>query len=220
MKKELYVRKGAGLAKATIRNYSGSDFKGLIDVQKACFPPPFPEELHWNEEQLASHVSLFPQGALCAEVNGVIVGSMTGLVVDMADYAHNHSWASVTDDGYIRNHNPHGNTLYVVDIAVVPEYRSAGLAKWMMSSLYETVVHLGLDRLLGGGRMPGYGARAGEATPEQYVEKVLTGEWNDPVVSFLLRCGRMPVGIAADYLEDEQSGNYALIMEWRNPFKH
>lgn len=219
MKKELYVRSGEGLVPATIRNYGSNDFKELIDVQEACFPPPFPKELLWSEEQLASHVALFPQGALCAEVNGVIVGSITSLIVDMAEYGHDHSWAAVTDDGYIRGHNPQGDTLYVVDIAVAPDYRSAGLGKWMMSSLYETVVHLGLERLLGGGRMPGYGARAGEATPEQYVAKVLSGEWNDPVISFLLRCGRMPVGIASDYLEDEQSKNHAVLMEWRNPFK-
>lgn len=219
MRKELYIRSGEGLAKAVIRNYDRSDFKGLIDVQKACFPPPFPEELLWNEEQLASHVTLFPQGAICAEVNGVIVGSMTGLIVHMSDYGQDHSWANVTDNGYIRNHNPGGDTLYVVDIAVAPEYRSSGLGKWMMVSLYETVVHLGLDRLLGGGRMPGYEARAGEATPEQYVEKVIAGEWNDPVISFLLRCGRLPAGITANYLEDEQSKNYAVLMEWRNPFK-
>jgi len=219
MRKELYVRSEGRLVKAVIRNYGRDDFAGLIDVQKACFPPPFPEDLLWNEEQLACHVETFPEGAICAEIDGVIVGSMTGLIVDMADYGHDHSWSAVTDDGYIRNHNPRGQTLYVVDIGVVPAYRQSGLGKWMMQTLYETVVHLGLDRLLGGGRIPGYGERAGMATPEQYVAKVLSGEWNDPVISFLLRCGRMPVGIADGYLEDEQSLNYAVLMEWRNPFK-
>ncbi|WP_214629778.1 GNAT family N-acetyltransferase [Paenibacillus agaridevorans] len=219
MRKELYVRSEGRLVKAVIRNYGRDDFAGLIDVQKACFPPPFPEDLLWNEEQLACHVETFPEGAICAEIDGVIVGSMTGLIVDMADYGHDHSWSAVTGDGYIRNHNPRGQTLYVVDIGVVPTYRQSGLGKWMMQTLYETVVHLGLDRLLGGGRMPGYGERVGTATPEQYVAKVLSGEWNDPVISFLLRCGRMPVGIADGYLEDEQSLNYAVLMEWRNPFK-
>lgn len=219
MRKELYVRSEGRLVKAVIRNYGVPDFEGLIDVQKACFPPPFPEELLWNEEQLASHVSIFPDGAICAEIDGVIIGSMTGLIVDMNDFGHDHSWATVTDEGYIRNHNPKGNTLYVVDIGVIPAFRKSGIGKWMMQSLYETVVHLGLDRLLGGGRMPGYAERASMATPEEYVSKVLSGEWNDPVISFLLRCGRMPVGIANNYLEDEESLNYAVLMEWRNPFK-
>jgi hypothetical protein len=35
----------------------------------------------------------------------------------------------------------------------------------------------------------------------------------------MLRCGRPPAGIASEYVEDEQSLNYAVLMEWRNPFK-
>jgi Acetyltransferases len=219
MKKELYVQMEGKPRKVVIRRYGEDDFRALVDVQKASFPPPFPSDLWWKEDQLREHVSRFPEGALCAEADGQIVGSMTGLIVDMNDYAEKHHWEDVTDGGYIRNHNPSGDTLYVVDICVVPAWRKSGVGKWMMQTMYETVVHLGLARLLGGGRMPGYGARAGEATPEQYVAKVLSGEWNDPVISFLLRCGRMPVGIAEHYLEDEQSLNYAVLMEWRNPFR-
>jgi len=51
------------------------------------------------------------------------------------------------------------------------------------------------------------------------VEKVTRGELRDPVLTFLLRCGRMPVGVARNYLEDEESLNPAALMEWRNPFR-
>jgi hypothetical protein len=85
--------------------------------------------------------------------------------------------------------------------------------------MYDVVVHLGLDRLLGGGRMPGFHIHAEKMTPEQYAEKVMSGELRDPVISFLLRSGRTPVAVVPDYLEDEESLNYALLMEWRNPFK-
>jgi hypothetical protein len=54
--------------------------------------------------------------------------------------------------------------------------------------------------------------------PEEYVRQVLAGDLKDPVISFLMRCGRTPVGVAADYLEDEDSRNFALLMEWKNPF--
>ncbi|WP_084134652.1 GNAT family N-acetyltransferase [Paenibacillus harenae] len=191
----------------------------MIDVQRASFPPPFPEELWWNEEQLNEHVTRFPEGAICAEIEGRLIGSMTGLIVALKDNGHSHDWESITGGGYIRNHNPDGDTLYVVDICVIPEYRQSGIGKWLMQTMYETVVQHGLLRLLGGGRMPGYGARKLEVSPEQYLENVLMGIWKDPVISFLLRCGRMPVGIARNYLEDEQSGNHAVLMEWRNPFK-
>ena len=55
-------------------------------------------------------------------------------------------------------------------------------------------------------------------TPEQYVEQVCSGERKDPVLTFLLRCGRLPIGVARDYLDDEESAGCAALMEWRNPF--
>ncbi|NKE05475.1 GNAT family N-acetyltransferase [Mesobacillus selenatarsenatis] len=217
--KELYVFDSNKPIKAIIRSYTKDDFEQLITVQKEAFPPPFPEELLWNTEQLNNHITLFPEGALCVEIEGRIAGSMTGLIVQLAKGDEDHSWADITDNGYIRNHDPEGNTLYIVDICISPAYRKLSLGKWMMQSMYETVVQLGLDRLLGGGRMPGYHQHSADMTIDQYAEKVLQGELKDPVVSFLLRCGRTPVKPVANYLEDEESLNYGMLMEWKNPFK-
>ncbi|MFD0958058.1 GNAT family N-acetyltransferase [Paenibacillus chungangensis] len=202
-----------------IRNYTVSDIAELIAIQAECFPPPFPSELWWNEQQLKGHIALFPEGALCVEVGGELAGSLTGLRVDFNPAHPAHKWEEITDNGYIRNHNPLGNTLYIVDISVRPKHRKLGLGKHMMQAMYGVVIQLGLDRLLGGGRMPGYHKAAAELTPEQYVSEVIRGERRDPVLSFLLRCGRTPVSLVADYLDDEESLHYALLMEWRNPFK-
>ncbi len=162
MRKQLIVYVSGKPVPATIRNYSLADVEGMIAVQRECFPPPFPSGLWWNEDQLREHVTRFPEGALCAEIGGRLVGSMTALLVSEAAASGTHSWESVTDGGYIRNHDPNGTTLYVVDLCVVPEYRKAGIGKWLMQTMYEVVVHLGLKRLLGGGRMPGYSRYAGE----------------------------------------------------------
>jgi ribosomal protein S18 acetylase RimI-like enzyme len=217
-RKEFFVFDQDKPVPVVIRNYEEKDFPGLIRIQQECFPPPFPSELWWNEEQLKNHVTLFPQGALCIEVNGEIAGSMTGLLVDFDPQHPEHSWEDITDNGYIRNHNPNGNTLYVVDIGVRPAFRKLGLGKWLMFSMYDVVVHLKLERLLGGGRMPGYHKHANDMTPEKYIESVVKGELKDPVITFLLRCGRTPVKVVANYLEDEESNNFGTLMEWKNPF--
>ncbi|CAM5203216.1 Acetyltransferase (GNAT) family protein OS=Ureibacillus acetophenoni OX=614649 GN=SAMN05877842_10510 PE=4 SV=1 [Ureibacillus acetophenoni] len=112
------------------------------------------------------------------------MSSLTGLCVNFDPTHPNHSWAEATDDGYITNHDPNGNTLYIVDISVRPAYRSLGLGKIMMQSMYHIVIQLGLDRLLGGGRMPGYHKVAHEMTANEYVEAVLAGKIHDPVISF------------------------------------
>lgn len=217
--KKQYVFQDGKPVEAVVRNYGTEDFEQLIAIQQESFPPPFPADLWWNEEQLANHVKLYPEGAICVEVNGEIVGSITGLLVDF-DPAHpEHKWEEVTDDGYIRNHQPDGLTLYIVDICVKPSFRKLDLGRLLMQAMYDRVIHDGLDRVLGGGRMPGYHRYADEMSPQLYIEKVVAGELKDPVISFLLRSGRTPVAVIPDYLEDEESRNYALLMEWQNPFK-
>ncbi|KMJ57060.1 acetyltransferase [Bacillus sp. LL01] len=217
-RKEVYVFDQDKPVKAVIRNYQETDFEHLIRVQQECFPPPFPSDLWWNEEQLKNHVDLFPEGALCVELEGEIIGSITGLRVDYVPGEPDHSWEQITDNGYIRNHQSEGNTLYVVDISVSPCYRKLGLGKLLMQSMYEVVIQLGMERLLGGGRMPHYHKYEDKMSADIYLEKVVSGEIKDPVITFLLRCGRSPVKVVRNYLEDEESRNHAILMEWKNPF--
>lgn len=216
--KELYLFDSDTPRRAVIRNYTEKDFPALIDIQRESFPPPFPSELWWKEEQLLNHVTLFPEGALLIDVEGVVAGSMTGLIVHFDPDHPQHTWEEITDHGYIRNHRPDGDTLYVVDISVRPSYRKMGLGRWLMQSMYEVVVYKGLKRLLGGGRMPGHHKKAAEMSADEYLSKVVKGELKDPVITFLLRCGRTPLGVIPNYLEDEESMNYAALMEWKNPF--
>ncbi|MGM0844863.1 MAG: GNAT family N-acetyltransferase [Bacillota bacterium] len=216
--KNMFVFKGDKPHKAVVRNYTHSDFPGLIRVQQESFPPPFPSDLWWNEEQLSNHIKLFPEGALCIEIEGKIAGSVTGMITQYDANDFKHPWSQMTDDGYINTHHPDGNALYIVDIGVSPRYRGLGLGKALMQSMYEVVIHLQLERLLGGGRMPGYLKAADKLTAAQYLDAVVQGEMHDKVISFLLHCGRLPVGVIPEYLEDEESRNYAALMEWKNPF--
>lgn len=216
--KKLFVFNENKPIKSVIRNYQEADFNELIHIQKESFPPPFPSELWWNKEQLHNHITLFPEGALCIEVDGKIAGSITSLLVDFDPNHPDHKWVEITDNGYIRNHKKDGKTLYIVDICVSPSYRKLGLGKILMQSMYEIVVQHRLERLLGGGRISGYHKHSTHLTAPDYVAKVLEGSLRDPVITFLLHCGRTPVHLVENYLEDEESCDYGLLMEWKNPF--
>ncbi|HSJ38238.1 MAG TPA: GNAT family N-acetyltransferase [Planococcus sp. (in: firmicutes)] len=216
--KEQFVFQDGTIHKAIIRNYREGDFKGLIDIQRECFPPPFPDELLWNEKQLSSHLAHYPEGALCVEIDGQLVGSLTGMLTDFDRHNLAHSWEEVTDRGSIATHKPEGKSFYIVDTGIKPAFRKMDLGKLLQQSAYERVIEDRLERVIGGGRMPGYKRFSEEMTAEQYAGKVLNGEMKDPVITFLMRSGRTPVGLLKDYLDDEDSGNYALLMEWKNPF--
>jgi len=56
-------------------------------------------------------------------------------------------------------------------------------------------------------------------TPDEYIRAVTEGKIKDPVITFLLRCGRKPLAIVENYLDDEESHHHGVLMEWKNPFK-
>lgn len=215
--KEFFIFRNDKPVKAIIRSYTQKDFNDLIQIQKESFPPPFPSELWWNKKQLQNHITLFPEGALCIEIEGVICGSITSLIVDMNNKV-SHTWEAITDNGYISNHNEKGNTLYVVDICVTPSCRSLGIGKLLMQSLYELVIHKDLLQLQAGCRIPGYHLVSNIYSPLQYMNNVIDGTIHDVVMSFFMKCGSKPESIVYNYLEDEESHNCAVLMEWKNPF--
>lgn len=213
------MKEGApGLVESVvIRPYTAADIPELIEIQRECFPPPYPQEQLWTPDHLESHIRIFPEGQLCAAVGSVLAGSCTNLIVDFRYDDPDHSWAEITGDGYIRTHTPRGNSLYGVDIAVRPAFRGQGIARRLYQARFDLVRRLGLVRFLAAGRMPGYHRYAGELTPDEYAAKVVAGELADPVITPQLRAGLRPVRVIHDYIPDVESGNCALLLEWRNP---
>lgn len=216
-RKQLFTFNGTRPVPTVIRRYKEKDFDELVSIQRESLSPP--DKQGWRMEQLHSHIAMFPEGCLCAEVEGKVAGSMTGCLVDLDPSNPEHTWHAITDNGFIRNHKKDGNTLYIVDICVRPAFRRLKLGYWLIQSMYEVAIALEVPRVVGGGRMPGYVAYADKLSPEQYMEKVVQGELTDPVITFLMHAGRTPLKVLPDYLRgDRDSCCYAVLTEWKNPF--
>jgi GNAT superfamily N-acetyltransferase len=201
-----------------IRNYKRNDFKAIRQIERECYPPPFPETDLWDDVQLSRHVEVFPEGAICAEFQGEIVGSMTTLIIDDRK-GTTLDWDEMTAEGNLKGrHNENGRSLYVADMIVSPKHRKLGIGRLLMQAVYFLVIELELERLLGSVRMPGYHKVADLMTPEAYLEEVVSGIRRDPVITFMLKCGRKPIRVVHNYMEDHLSRNCAVLMEWRNPF--
>ncbi|MDV2886957.1 GNAT family N-acetyltransferase [Alkalihalophilus pseudofirmus] len=203
------------MSKLNIRPYTLEDYEGLLDVQKEAFPPPFPEELWWSKEQIRSHVETFPKGALVAEIDGVIVGSATSLIIQYTGEPH--TWDEVSDKGFIRrSHNPHGDSLYGIDVCVRPSYRGRGIAGALYEARKEVVEELELTRFLAGCRVPNYHEYAQHLDIDSYIKKVHSGEIHDLVLSFMIKQGLTPLQALPNYLDDDESLDYAVLVEWQN----
>lgn len=197
-----------------VRNTRPEDFKAIIDLTRRVYTGSPP----WNEEQLASHLRVFPEGQFVALLGAQLVGSASSLIVWWNDYDMEMTWRDFTAAGYFTNHDPaHGRTLYGAEVMVDPDFQGYGIGKKLYRSRRELAERLGLLRIRAGARLRGFHKYASEMSAEDYVIKVVRGELGDPTLSFQLRQGFHVLAVVQNYLRhDPESLGWAAVIEWIN----
>ncbi len=171
----------------------------------------------WKQDQYTSQITRFPQGQIAIEDNGKLVAAALSMIVDYNRFGDMHTYAQITGDGYLTHHDPHGDTLYGVDIFVHPQYRGLRLGRRLYDARKELCRNLNLRRFIAGGRIPGYAEYADTFTPVRYIEEVKNREIFDPVLSFQLLNGFHVRKVLTGYLPvDADSKGYATLLEWVN----
>jgi predicted amidohydrolase/GNAT superfamily N-acetyltransferase len=205
-----------------VREATRTDIPDLVELNRASYPTMAEDNVVWREAHLLSHLRVFPQGQLVAEVKGKIVGAAASLIVNLGpDSLRGHTWAGITDSGYFTNHDPHGDTLYGADVYVHPEARGKGVGAALYEARRQLCRRLNLRRILAGGRLWNYSDHADDYPAEEYAQRVAAGEIKDLVLSFQLREGFILRGVMPNYLRDKRSHNHASLIEWLNPdYKH
>lgn len=200
--------------KVEILPLSASWVKGAVALQSACFPPPFPPELLWQDDHLVKHLEVFPEGQFVAVCGGQVVGSASSMRVSPSAWLAPHTWDELTGGLHLTRHDPSGSLLYGVDISVHPDFRGRGIARMLYQARFSLVKTLSLEGFVTICRLPGFSA-SGLASVEDYAASVVRGEITDPTLTPLLRLGLCCMGIASDCMEDEESGNSGARLEWR-----
>src|SRR5512132_3169442 len=92
-----------------VRNTRPSDFEGIASLCRTTYPDTPP----WTEEQLGSHLHLFPEGQFIAVMGEEerVVGMAASLVVNWEHYRMLTDWETFTGHGMFSNHDPKGRTL-------------------------------------------------------------------------------------------------------------
>jgi predicted amidohydrolase/ribosomal protein S18 acetylase RimI-like enzyme len=196
-----------------VRRLRLSDFDDLVALQERCFLKMKP----WLREQFESQLRLFPEGQIGIEMDEKLVASSGSLIVDYSDYTDWNDWMALSGGGYIRNHDPEGDTLYGIEIMVDPDSRGMKLSRRLYDARKEICRDRNLARMLIGGRIPNFTAHADRMTAKEYVQKVMEKAIYDPVLTAQLSNGFLLRQLVPDYLpNDEDSGGYATCMEWPN----
>ena len=196
-----------------IRQMEFNDIKRLLAMQELCFPGMEP----WEEAQLKSHLTIFPEGQLIAELDGEIIGSCSSLIINFDEYDDRHTWDDVTDEGYITNHNPDGYNMYGIEVMVHPGYRRMKVGQRLYEARKDLARELNLKSIILGGRIPNYHKHAAEMSPREYVDSVSRHKIYDPVLTFQLMNDFTLMRVNPNYLPDDKaSKKYATLMEWNN----
>lgn len=197
-----------------IRNTQLEDIPALIALQKRIYP----DIPSWEPEELARQIQTFPQGQLMVEMDGEVVGCASALVVVWDEWAEAHTWKEITSNGTFRTHTPEGKTLYGAEVFVDPDVQGLGVGHLLYEGRRNICRQMNLKRIIACGRLPGYHEHATEMTPEFYAQKVVWGDFKDPVLSFQIREGFSYCGIIEGYIpEDTESVGNAAIIVWLNP---
>lgn len=198
-----------------IRQAQFRDIKEIIRIEKEAWP----KGLRAIKEMFHSRLKTFPEGFLCAVMNGEIQGFVVTQILDYDIRSSSLSWQQATDHGYIRKtHNPNGDTLYGVSLSV-----SARAEKTVAVALLETtgklVIKYGLKQGVFGSRIPRYHRYAAKMPVEKYIKaKTRTGRLLDPELGIYQSVGLKPVRIISGYIEDPESLDYGILVVWENPF--
>ncbi len=199
----------------TTRQTRPEDFPGIIRICLAVYPESRP----WREDQLASHLNVFPDGQLVAVTEDErVVGVASSLIILWSDYDVTGGWADFTDRGMFTNHDPaQGRTLYGAEVMVDPSEQGSGIGHMLYAARREIARRCGLLRIRAGARLRGYGEYAGEMDADSYIRKVVAGELGDPTLSFQLKEDFHVLALVPNYLgSDSESQGYAAVIEWLN----
>jgi ribosomal protein S18 acetylase RimI-like enzyme len=196
------------------------DLDQAVSLQKLAFPPPFSEDLHWDQEHLEGHIALFPEGQFVAESEGKIVGTCSNTIISEERWLARENWYRTVGGPKLNGFLPTGSTLYGIDITVHPDYRRLGVGRQFYRTRYELVEMRGLLRYGTGCRLPDFRAQGAGLTLEQYANRVVLGEITDRTLTPLLSYGLRFLGIIRNYMPDYESDDAAALLEHpRQEFK-
>jgi len=171
----------------------------------------------WHPQHVEAHLDRFPDGQLVASINGRLVASSTSFRTTRQRALDAHTWMSITGGAGLPAHDPDGDVLYGLEIAVDPHAQGLGLAKLVYRGRKVLARRLGCSAIVLGGRMAGWeDAREDEPdlTPRTYVQDVAEGRREDPVIGLQLDAGFEPRGVLENYVRDRAAGHHAALMVW------
>jgi predicted amidohydrolase/ribosomal protein S18 acetylase RimI-like enzyme len=206
--------KGSREERLLIRPLRVDDLPSIRALHERCFPGIG----SWTEDQLRNHLKVFPEGQIGIDLDGELVATSSSTLVEGSAYQDSHTYRQVSGGGNINTHDPEGDMLYGIDLAVDPRFRGYRMSRRIYDARKQFVRDRNLRGIMIGGRVPNFHRYAAEMSIADYMRRVVAKELRDPTVNAQLANGFTIRRVLPGYLpSDEESHGHAILMEWINP---
>lgn len=175
----------------------------------------------FSADDILAHTKRFPEGQFVAiRISGPGAGHAVGMAVTLRTSrpptAPILPWMHAIGDLRISAHEPDGDWLYGVEMAVRPMYQGHGIGAALYEARFDLVRKLNLRGWYAVGMLMGYSQHADELDVGEYGEKVIAGELKDPTVTMQMNRGFHAERVITDYVDEPAAGNAGVLIAWEN----
>lgn len=170
-----------------------------------------------GEEAIREQLKHFPEGQFVALYNEALVVALAATMrTSYPPTEDPHDWMDAIGGLGIPNHEPDGDWLYGVEMAVRRDYQKQGIGSAMYQARFDLVTRLNLKGWYAGGMLMGYHNYAEQMTVKEYGEKVIQREMVDPTVTMQMNRGFEAWQVIENYLDEPPAGDAAVLIVWKN----
>ncbi|PIT90589.1 MAG: hypothetical protein COU22_01355 [Candidatus Komeilibacteria bacterium CG10_big_fil_rev_8_21_14_0_10_41_13] len=203
-------------------------FSDLYSIQAIEQQAYGPDGLAVPIEVMAYRLAHSPQSFWVAELNGLITGYITGVIIQFDPNSPPKSRAQAL--GYqepqaatYEGLSGRGNTLYVASIAVQPKFINKGIGTALIKSTQQFVATKGLQYRLAGLRIAGYRDycdKLGNISATEYCDlKNQHGLLQEPWLRLYTGLGFKFLKVQEEYYPpDQASKGYGALLVWQPKF--
>lgn len=207
-----------------ITNTQPEHAEGASETVKLAFglPADFRHEDCLEPSDFLAHQQQFPEGQFAAVMRSpgrpdFVIGVAATMRTQYAPTAAPKGWKQMLGSLRVENHQPHGQWLYGVEMAVRPEYRKHGIGTALYEARFDLVRRIGLKGWYAVGMLMGYKNYCHQMSVRDYGEKVMRKEIFDPTVTMQMNRGFRPVKVVENYLDEPDAGGAGILIVWDNP---
>lgn len=128
-----------------------ADVPGIL----ALISRAYPGIETYSPGQILGQINNFPEGQFVAVLEGAVVGYCASSRIDEAVALSPHDWATISGNGFGSRHDPTGDWLYGIEMAVDERQRGLRIGKRLYEARRALAERLELRGIVFGGRMPG-----------------------------------------------------------------